>query len=327
LTPFAAYLPAEWLGASGLLATVTAGLYVGRRAPEAFDADARTLGAAFWQMLEFLLNGLGFILVGLQLHEVYGGLRDYPEGTLLGYAALVSLAVILIRLVWVFPAAYLPRVLIPSIRRRESPPHWRSVLLVGWAGIRGVDSLAAALAIPFVVRACEPFPYRDLIIFLAFGVILATLVLQGLSLPVLIRLLGLHGDTQEAREETTARLEAVRAALKRLKELKGEPWAPAELVERLRSDYESRERQLHADLGPDATAGEQEWPLSPHRLMLELVRAEREAVIDLRDREVIGDEALREVLRDLDLQELRYAPDNEDEQGSTVGKTGQGKPA
>jgi CPA1 family monovalent cation:H+ antiporter len=318
LTPFAAYLPAEWLGASGLLATVAAGLYVGRRAPKAFDADARTLGAAFWQMLEFLLNGLGFILVGLELHAVYGGLRDYPVGTLLGYAALVSLAVILVRLVWVFPATYLPRLLSPSLRRRESPPRWRPVLLVGWAGIRGVDSLAAALAIPFAARPGEPFPHRDLIIFLTFGVILATLVLQGLSLPGLIRLLGLHGDTQEAREEAVARLEAVRAALKRLRELKDEPWAPAELVERMRSDYESRERQLRAELGPGAQSGGQERPLSPQRLMLELVRAEREVVIDLRDREVIGDEALREVLHDLDLQELRYAPDDGDEPGSAT---------
>ena len=205
LTPFAAYLPAEAVEASGVLAVVTAGVFISRYSSRFFSAEVRTLGVSFWRVVEFLLNGLAFILVGLQLRKVYFQLGDYPTGELLKDMGAIVLTIIVIRLLWVFSAAYLPLYFIPRLRRRNSYPPWQQVALIGWAGIRGVDSLATALAVPLVVSAGTPFPSRPLVIFLSFGVILSTLILQGLSLPLLIRWLKLRDDGQDENEEMKGR--------------------------------------------------------------------------------------------------------------------------
>jgi len=180
LTPFAAYLPAEALGVSGVLAVVTAGLYNGWRIPEVTTSRSRLQGGPVWEMIEFVLNG--FCLhpeFGLQLPEVLRHLTGRSIPQLLWYATLISIAVILIRIVWVFPATYLPRLLFKSVRERDPFPAWQQVMIVAWTGIRGVVSLAAALALPLTVENGSPFPGRDLILFLTFVVILATLVVQG----------------------------------------------------------------------------------------------------------------------------------------------------
>ena len=169
-------------------------------------------------MVEFLLNGFVFILIGLQLPEVLHALsgHEIPIHRLIWYALLISLAVILVRILWVFPAAYLPRLLFKKIRQRDPYPSWRHVTIIGWTGMRGVVSLAAALALPLTIQNGEPFPGRDLILFLTFIVILATLVVQGLSLPMLIRWLGVKDDGSMEKEEREARLKANQSALAKL---------------------------------------------------------------------------------------------------------------
>lgn len=225
-----------------------------------------------------------------------------------------ALTIILVRLLWVFPAAYLPVYFIPWFRRRESEPYppWRQVVLIGWAGIRGVDSLATALAVPLVVSGGAPFPGRNLVIFLSFGVILSTLILQGLSLPVLIRLLKLRDDGLDDNEEMKGRSAAARAALRRLDELAKEEWALAVCVERIRETYYTRIKRFRARLYHDGERQQEENAALMRRLHLELLSEERRAVIDLRDRDVINDDVLRDIERDIDLEELRVKEDDFD---------------
>jgi CPA1 family monovalent cation:H+ antiporter len=191
LTPYAVYLPAEHLHVSGVLATVAAGLWVGHRAERVFPPELLREGRAVWEWVEFLLNSLIFILIGFQLPVVLTGLREYPPETLAGLAAAVAAGVVVARLVWMFPGAYVPRWLDRKIFGCGDPyPPWQNVVVIGWTGMRGVVSLAAALAVPMTLADGRPFPDRDLIVFVSFWVIFATLVGQGLTLPLLIRLLG-----------------------------------------------------------------------------------------------------------------------------------------
>lgn len=207
LTPFAACLLAEVARAKALQAVLSAGLYLSRRSPRFFSSTTRLEANAVWNVLVFVLNGLLFLLIGLQLRHLLDTLGDRPLVTVIGEAALVSLAVIVLQLVWVFPAAYLPRWLFPRLRARDPYPDWRNVLVVAWAGLRGGISLAAALALPLSIQAGQPFPERDRLIALTFGVILVTLVGQGLSLIPLIHWLGVPADgTQEQERELVAAL-------------------------------------------------------------------------------------------------------------------------
>ena len=303
LTPFAAYLPADRLNLSGVLAVVSAGLYVGWRAPEIVSARTRLHVGPFWETLVFLLNGLVFILIGLQLPAVMDRLAGHSRVVLLGYAVVVCGAVIMARIVWVFPATYLPRLLFPHIRRNDPYPNWRGVAIVAWTGMRGVVSLAAALALPLTL------PGRDLILFLTFSVILATLVMQGLSLPLLIRWLRVGNDHVHEREERHARLQANHAALTRLKELAGTTELAA--MDRLRGEYEDRIRQLEVcDTEPD------DQPARLHtsayqKLLAEMLVIERRAIIRLRNERVINDNVLRRIQKDLDYAEGRLLRDQD----------------
>ena len=217
VTGYAAYLPAELMGASGVLAAVTAGLYVGWRAPELASPSTRLLGFSFWEVLVYLLNAVLFVLVGLQLHPILTGVSGSSAAVLLGQAALVSAVVIAVRIVWGFTVPYLVRALDRRPAQRARRVGARERLVASWSGMRGAVSLAAALALPLETSTGQPFPQRNLIIFVTFGVIFATLVLQGLSLPWLIRRLGLHRDDSEEQEELRGRLRATDAALKRVK--------------------------------------------------------------------------------------------------------------
>ena len=187
MTGYFAFLPAEVLGVSGVLAAVTAGVYLGWHTPELTTAEVRLQGDAVWEIGTFVLNAVLFVLIGLQLPAILDNLDGTSGWTLLGYGAAIGATVIVVRLLWVFPATYLPRVLSRRIRERDPSPPWQAPALIGWAGMRGAVSLAAALALPFTTDAGTPFPGRDLVIFLAFCVILVTLVGQGLSLPFAIR--------------------------------------------------------------------------------------------------------------------------------------------
>jgi CPA1 family monovalent cation:H+ antiporter len=307
LTPFAAYLPAERLGVSGVLAVVTAGFYLGWRTPEILSFRTRLRAGPIWEMVEFLLNGFVFILIGLQLPEVLRGLSAHsiPIHRLVWYALEISLAVILIRVVWVFPAAYLPRLLFKKIREKDPYPSWRHVILVAWTGMRGVVSLAAALALPLTIQNGSPFPSRDLILFLVFIVILATLVGQGLSLPVLIRCLGIKDDGAVEKEEREARLKANQAALTWLEEIREPSLAKGDALERLHIEYEDRIRQLEAREPGNSDAAQRLYSSEFETLSFEVLREERKTILQLRNESVISDEVLRRIQRDIDLAEAR----------------------
>jgi len=305
LGPFGAWLPAEALGVSGVLSVVTAGIVVGRRAPRILSSDSRVLGSGVWQMVVFTLTGLVFILIGLQLPTILDSLSaSRTFGELASWAVVVSATVILVRLAWVFPGTYLPGVLFRAVRERERRPPPRSVLIVGWAGMRGVVSLAAALALPLTIADGTPFPERDLVIFLTFSVILATLVGQGLTLPWLIRRLGVGDEGTADHEELHAREAAVDAALARLDELVTEWPGHQELIDHLRERHEHATEHLEHDHESGEVPLDQEQ-FEHAAIRRAVIEAQRLAVIDLRDRGVISDEALRRVERSLDLEELR----------------------
>jgi CPA1 family monovalent cation:H+ antiporter len=306
LTPFAAYLPAERLGVSGVLAVVTAGLYLGWRTPEITDSRTRLQAAPVWGMIVFLLNGFVFILIGLQLPEVWGRLAGRSISQLVWYAAIISVAVILIRILWVFPATYLPRLLSKRIRADEPRPKWQRVTIVAWTGMRGVVSLAAALGLPLKVEEGSPFPGRDLTLFLTFVVILVTLVVQGLSLPPIIRWLGVEDDGVAEKEEREARLKANQAALARLDEMaQSEPPSKADALQRLRIEYEDRIRQLKIPELEKAAAPRRQFSTEYERLSHKALKVERQTILQLRNDLVINDEVLRSIQRDIDLAEAR----------------------
>ena len=303
LAPFAAWIPAELLQVSGVLSVVTAGIVLGRAAPRVMSSDTRVLGSGTWQMVIFVLNGLVFILIGLQLPTILGELREtWTPAQLAILAVAVSVTVIVMRMVWVFPATYLPRMLIPGLKERDPAPPWQIVVIIGWAGMRGVVSLAAALALPLE----PPFPARDLLLFLTFAVILVTLVGQGLTLPWLIRRLGVGDDGSAQHDEIHAREAANSAALERLEELVEEWPGHLELIDQMRARYEHAAEHLEHEHGDDEGEIPTDQEMIEHAAIRQaVIDAQRVAIIDLRDRRVIGDPALRAVERDLDLEELR----------------------
>jgi CPA1 family monovalent cation:H+ antiporter len=308
LTPYAAYLPAEHLGVSGVLAAVAAGLYLGWAWPRVLTgelaSETRLQGRAVWDTFVFVLNGLVFVLIGLQLPTILSHL-DRPLGELIAIGALISLVTIVARFVWVFPATYLPRWLSPSLRERDPAPPWQWVVILGWSGVRGVVSLAAALALPTTVAGGAPFPGRDLVIFLTFCVILATLVGQGLTLPGLIRSLGLSADGSEEREEAFARAAAAEAAVARIDELEQEWPSHRDLIDQLRARYEHRARHVQAvDGGIGDAPLDGEW-FEHQAIFRAVIDAERRAVLALHDDGAIADDVLYRVQRDLDLAEVR----------------------
>jgi CPA1 family monovalent cation:H+ antiporter len=307
LTPFVAYLCAERLGVSGVLAVVTAGLYLGRRMPELLTFKTRLQGGPVWEMVEFILSGFVFILIGLQLPEVLHALSGHaiPIHQLVWYALLVSLAVIVIRILWVFPAAYLPRLFFKNICKRDPYPSWQHVTIIGWAGMRGVVSLAAALAIPLTIQGGESFPSRDLILFLTFIVILATLVVQGLSLPPLIHWLGIKDAGSMEKEEREARLKANQAALARLKEIGENDPAKADALQRLRVEYEDHIRQVEGTEPESAGTPLRLFSSEFERLSHEALQVERRTILQLRNNNAIADEVLRRIQLDIDLAEAR----------------------
>jgi len=306
LTGYAAYVPAEQLGLSGVLAAVTAGLYIGRLSPEISSGRMRIQGFATWDVLVFVLNATLFLLIGLQLNTILDGLSGYSTGELLGYATLIAGTVIVMRIVWSFTMPYVIRALDrrPSQRERRAGAGFRMV--AAWSGMRGAVSLAAALALPLQTDAGAPLPQRDLILFLTFAVILATLVLQGLTLPALIRALRIRDDgADREREELRARLVAARAALAALDGLVEQDWTRDDTIERMRNLYDYRLRRFGARAGKVPDDGYEDRSLSYQRAVQSVIAAQHRAVVDLRNQGEIADDVMRQIERELDLEEER----------------------
>jgi Na+/H+ antiporter len=309
LTPFVAYLAAEHLHVSGILAVVTAGIFLGWHAPLILRARYRIQSEAIWQMIVFLLNGFVFISIGLQMPAILHALHGEPLRALIGHALLISAATMFVRIGWAFTASYLPRFIIPALRRWDPYPAWREVVIGAWSGMRGVISLAAAFALPFTLPSGTPFPGRNYILFFTFSVILATLVAQGLTLPLLARAIRIRRDTTPDEEERQARVEANKAALQLLDEAQSEPRTPGDAIDRLRAEYDERLAQLEACAeSPDGRCGEVATP-QYQQLQYETLQRERETIIRMRNEHVINDDALRRIQRDLDLAEARLAGD------------------
>ena len=305
VTGYAAYVPAERLGVSGVLAAVTAGLYVGWRAPEIASASTRLLGFSFWEVLVFLLNAVLFVLVGLQLHPILSTPIGRPGGSLIGLAAVVAAVVIGARIAWLFTVPYLIRALDRRPAQAARRLGARDRLVVGWSGMRGAVSLAAALALPLGGETGPAFPERHLIVFLTFAVIFVTLVLQGLTLPALIRRLRLGEDDAEEREELHARLDATEAALARLDELAAEDWTRDDTVERLRGLYQYRRQRLWARAKDADDGGYEDRSLAYQRLVRELLEAQRRRIVGLRNQGAISNDVMHRIERDLDLEDSR----------------------
>src|SRR4051794_1237365 len=304
LTGYAAFVPANAVGASGVLAVVTAGIFVGIRAPRILAPRTRLQGAQFWELLDFLVNASLFVLIGLQLRFVVNGL-DLPAMTLAGYALAVSAVVVVARFVWIFAMTVVLRTVDRRPVQLTRRIGWQLRVIAGWSGMRGAVSLAAALALPFETDAGTPFPARNLIIFLPFAVIFATLVVQGLTLPVLIRKLGVVADDGEGDEELRARLTATKAALDQIDALKQEEWTRDETADRMRQMYEYRKRRLAARAGKIEDDGYEDRSLAYQQMVQSVLGAQRDALVNLRDDGTISNDVMNRVIRELDLEESR----------------------
>jgi CPA1 family monovalent cation:H+ antiporter len=304
LTPYAAYLAADSIRASGVLAVVACGLYLSRRSSGFFSPGVRLQANAVWDSLTFILNGLVFIFIGLQLPYVLEGARDHNLRQLLMYGALFSAFLILLRLIWMFPGARLSYFIRRRVlRQRATLPPARQIFIVGWTGMRGVISLAAAIALPHTLANGAPFAQRQLIIFLAFSVILVTLVLQGLTLPPLIRALGLAGASGRNIEEEEARRVILETALLRLDEVRESARDDfAKVFDDLELHYRDRLAILTEEEADVRSASYRRFV----ELSRELIQVERRTAIRLRNEGRINDDLHRQIERELDLAESRF---------------------
>jgi Na+/H+ antiporter len=304
-TGYAAFLPAEELGLSGILAAVVAGVWVGWRAPAIASPEVRLLGFAFWEILVFLLNAGLFILLGLQLQPILDALSGNSTLDALRYALLISAIVIGVRFAWMFTVPYLIRMVDrrPQMIDRRSSPSER--IVGAWSGMRGAVSLAAALAIPFTTDTGAGFPERDLILLITFGVIVVTMVGQGLTLPYVIRRLGVRDEGADEVQEVRARIEAAQAALVRLDELAEVEWTRDQTIERVRRMYEWRQRRFAVRAGEVDDEGIEDQSIAYQRLMHELYAAQRAILVELRNRGEISNDVMHRIERDLDLEESR----------------------
>ncbi len=303
-TPFAAYLPAEWAHASSVLAVVTTGLILGRIGPRVVPAQVRLQSQQLWDVVLFMLNGLIFVLIGEQLGAIIESfIHHWDEQRFLQMLA-ISAVVIVVRVVWVFPATYLPRLMSRKIRESDPLPDWRGVGIVAWTGIRGGDTLVTALALPLATPAGEPFPGRDAIQAIAFGVILSTLVVQGLTLRPLIRWCGLRDDHAEQHEEAEARQRISAAGSGRLDDIAHREALPKDVVERIRIHHHLRRHVRSGGEPPIDHTGSSIIARHLLRINRDVLKAEREMLVSLRDDGVIADDVLRKLQREIDLEEV-----------------------
>jgi Na+/H+ antiporter len=310
LTPFIAYWPPQRLGGSGVLATVTCGLYISWNGLRLISASTRLQGVFFWDFLIYSTEGMLFLVTGLQARALLTAFRTYAASQLVGSAMIVSAVIIIARFVWMYPATYVPRRLSPALARSDPAPPWQWPFLLAYTGIRGIVSLAAALGLPLTIETGAAFPHRDLILFLTYAVILVTLVVQGLFLPHVIRALGLANAGQkefqiEMDEELAARRQGIEAALLELDKIcKGRKY-PEDVVQSVRTLY--RERLKHAELGGNETSNNRGYSAGYEEIMRQLLRTEREQMIELYRTGCLKDEPRRRIELDLDLREAQAA--------------------
>jgi CPA1 family monovalent cation:H+ antiporter len=305
LTPYVAYLAADFVHASGVLAVVACGLYLSRKSSHFFSPTVRLQASAVWDSLTFILNGLVFVLIGLQLPYVVGTIRDHNLGILILYGLAFSAFLIVLRIAWMFPGAHLGTMIRKRIlHQHERVPPARNIFVLGWTGMRGVVSLAAAIALPQTLANGAPFGQRDMIIFLAFCVILVTLVLQGLTLPPLIRALGVARTSETNTEAREVRRAILQSALDYLNSSKtGDDSELAEIYDDLAHDYRRRLDIVSEDKGKEGAGRTTPAESRYIDIACRLVAVERQTALRLRNRGLMSDDLLREIERELDLLE------------------------
>jgi CPA1 family monovalent cation:H+ antiporter len=299
LTPYAAFLPAQRLDASGVIATVAAGLYLGHRGSHIMGADARLTGRALWETITFLLNGFVFIVMGFEVPLLLRALTPGLALQAVGIGAVVTLALVLVRTLWIFATVFLPQ------RLHGRADAFGCSVVLSWAGMRGVVSLAAALALPTTVAAGGPFPARETLLIVTLTVIVLTLVGQGLTLPWLIRALGLGKDVGLRAEEIRARERLLEAATRRLDELYPVWPGHRPLLDQLRDTYRHRSEHIEHQRDPAADSAEDRELIEHREIRQTVIDAEREALLRLRAEGEVNNEVLRDLERELDLEERR----------------------
>ena len=312
VTPYVAYMSAEALSASGVLAAVAAGLYFGRQASFVMSSKVRLESGSFWNTFTFLLNGIVFLLIGLQLPYILQGIRSLTVRELFTSAAQLSVAVILLRLIWIFPGSYVGYLIRRHLlHQREESPSMPKAFVIGWTGMRGVVSLAAAVAVPVTLANGQPFPQRSVIIFLTFSVILVTLLLQGLTLPTLIRVLHLSAPVGQDPGERKARRAMLQAALKRLEQLRSEDRPEFNsLYDALSRSYAQRLALVPADKDEPEPTLDVEREGRYRSVMRKVHEAERAVLTEMRNRKEINAQVRRALERELDLLDIRFAEDS-----------------
>ena len=305
LTPFFAYWPPEQLGGSGVLATVAAGLYVSWNGHRLIPAATRLPGVVFWDFLTYIIEGMVFLITGLQARTLFPSIRHYTLAEIAMAAVVVCAVVIVTRFIWVYPSVYLPRWFVPSINRYDPAPPWQQPMLLGFTGIRGIVSLAAALAIPFTIADGTPFPHRELILILTFAVIFVTLVGEGLTLPAVVRVLGLANAGRrerqaEAEEEFKVRKRAIEAAIGALDTLEESRRLPEPMVRPIRAHLHTRLRDV--ENRKDGDQRHMKLAELGDEVELALIEAERELVNSLYRAGELKDDGRRRIERELDLR-------------------------
>jgi len=307
ISPYLMYITAEHFHFSGVLAVVSGGLFVSYRSHDALTYGSRLQSQSVWNVLIFLLNGVVFILIGLQLPSIVRGLGEYSLGSAIVYGVVISVVAVLVRLLWVFPGAYLPRICFKKIRMREARPVEKQVFIIGWSGMRGIVSLASALAIPYMLSKDIPFPHRNLILFITFVVILCTLVLQGLSLPLLVKWMRLEVQENEEEQQLSIRLRLATAVLDHITREYGEEATSIDAFNRLKGRYERM-----VQITSQKLEKEEGKEISPtflpryRQLLLELVAVQRRELSQMRHDNLFSEELLRSKEFELDLEEARF---------------------
>jgi monovalent cation/hydrogen antiporter len=305
ITSFAAYLAAEHLGFSGVISTVAAGFYFGRKIPLETSAQTRIEAEASWNTVLFIINGLVFTLIGLQLPAVMAGLEEYTWSQLALYGVGITVVVMGVRFLWVFPVTHIQRWLFPSIARTDPTPPWGVVFILSWIGMRGIVSLAAALSIPLLLPSGAAFPFRNLLIFLTYVVILATLLIPAATLPWLIRWLGLKGDDENRRDEAVARLALLQAGLRKIDALGNASRFQAESLQTAAQRYKRAVQTLESNLEPTAFSPLFDEEQRKRQLTRTLLEAERSELATLRQNATIHDSVFFQLSRELDIEETR----------------------
>jgi CPA1 family monovalent cation:H+ antiporter len=313
LLSYFAYFAAEQAHASGVLAVVMAGLHLGWHSPTLFSATSRIRSFAVWRMAIFLINAFIFLLIGLQLPTVVAGLEGYPMADLAWWCGVIFVGIAAVRILWVYIGAYLPRMWSERIRSTEPEPGVKNVLVVGWTGLRGVVSLAAALALPLETESGLPFPYRNFILFASFAIILGTLVVQGLTLRPLILWLKLPEDKSSEEEILQAKIRVTERVMEKVVEMEEQGKCTGPVFDRIKGFYEDRLADLRERLEQESGVEAVEQPgafrtLQEQKIWWLLARVEREALVAMRAAQEIGDETLHEIEREIDLLESRITP-------------------